>query len=415
MADDAFALSPISARATMPTEADYDAICEAFMETSRGRWFLVEYAKRNRNADTRAVLDAVGRIETMLDERKAPASAPASAIDPAMLDALRDMLAQTQAQFTKALAAGDAVASEDANEAVKRAGQMVQGVAWTLREIGSDGRICTILDEQAQVIARHCDLFDTEPQRARDALAVFAAMRERFDAIAGYGPDPSHDTQAAQPAADMHADAPIAAHASAVAEPDVQIDAVPGQLADAPNGTPEPRAHAVEEADDIAHPTMFPFARDLLNASAPPGRDEPAPPPVAEFDDVEWTGDAFGIPQDDSRQASPEPETPQDIPPTAAGASAHATPVMPHDMPENEIIDVIELDDTPVIVMPPSPQVAQNVAPPRITLGDAILSTGMPSASSAAPLPEKDTMLAAGDPMAALRKMTPFEKIALFS
>ena len=56
MVDEAFALSPISARATLPGEEDYAAIAEAFMETSRGRWFLTEYAKRNRNADTRMVL-----------------------------------------------------------------------------------------------------------------------------------------------------------------------------------------------------------------------------------------------------------------------------------------------------------------------------------------------------------------------
>ena len=63
MAEEAFALSPISARAALPSEEDYAAISAAFMETSRGRWFLGEYAKRNRNADTRMVLDAVARIE----------------------------------------------------------------------------------------------------------------------------------------------------------------------------------------------------------------------------------------------------------------------------------------------------------------------------------------------------------------
>ena len=57
MADEAFALSPISARAALPGEEDYAAISEAFMETSRGRWFLAEYAKRNRNADTRMAMD----------------------------------------------------------------------------------------------------------------------------------------------------------------------------------------------------------------------------------------------------------------------------------------------------------------------------------------------------------------------
>src|ERR1700694_5745315 len=73
MADEAFALSPISARATQPSEQDYDAIREAFMETARGRWFLGEYAKRNRNADTRMVLDAVARVKkTRAAKKRAP-------------------------------------------------------------------------------------------------------------------------------------------------------------------------------------------------------------------------------------------------------------------------------------------------------------------------------------------------------
>src|ERR1700724_211397 len=72
MADEAFALSPISARAAQPSEQDYEAISEAFMETSRGRWFLGEYARRNRNADTRMVLDAVERIEQSLAAQGRP-------------------------------------------------------------------------------------------------------------------------------------------------------------------------------------------------------------------------------------------------------------------------------------------------------------------------------------------------------
>src|SRR6202162_2274416 len=97
MADEAFALSPISARASMPSAEDYDAISQAFMETSRGRWFLGEYAKRNRNADTSMVLDAVARIEESLaaqrpsDSEKGPAevlAAIAVALDEAKAAAL---------------------------------------------------------------------------------------------------------------------------------------------------------------------------------------------------------------------------------------------------------------------------------------------------------------------------------------
>ena len=49
---------------------DFELIEAAVMETARGRWFLREYARRNRNADTKIVLDAVERLkEAVLDGR----------------------------------------------------------------------------------------------------------------------------------------------------------------------------------------------------------------------------------------------------------------------------------------------------------------------------------------------------------
>lgn len=149
MAHDAYALSPISARAAQPAETDYEAICDAFMETSRGRWFLAEYAKRNRNADTRAVLDAVARIETALVARESGVPLVA----PALRDEILSALAEARCTILDALDAAQTIS--DPRE-VRRAGQMVQGVAWTLRESGADPRICNILDKQAKVIAAGC-------------------------------------------------------------------------------------------------------------------------------------------------------------------------------------------------------------------------------------------------------------------
>src|SRR4051812_8443361 len=56
------------------TSADYDAIEAAVMETERGRWFLKEYARRNRNTDSLVVLQAldhIGRLIKGLENRKA--------------------------------------------------------------------------------------------------------------------------------------------------------------------------------------------------------------------------------------------------------------------------------------------------------------------------------------------------------
>ena len=144
MADEAFALSPISARATQPREEDYDAISAAFMETSRGRWFLTEYAKRNRNADTRMVLDAVARIEESLAAQKQPD--PQSSL-PEALAAIRLAVEEARAAASAAL---DGLAPEESLAPVRKGARVIREIAWRLREIGADSRICDLIDFAGQ-------------------------------------------------------------------------------------------------------------------------------------------------------------------------------------------------------------------------------------------------------------------------
>lgn len=47
-------------------EEDYRNFCAALESTQRGRDFLTEYGRRNRNADTEILLDSLDRIETMI-------------------------------------------------------------------------------------------------------------------------------------------------------------------------------------------------------------------------------------------------------------------------------------------------------------------------------------------------------------
>jgi hypothetical protein len=49
---------------TFPRE-QYEALESAVMESARGRWFLTEYARRNRAADTMLLLDALKKIENV--------------------------------------------------------------------------------------------------------------------------------------------------------------------------------------------------------------------------------------------------------------------------------------------------------------------------------------------------------------
>ena len=188
MADEAFALSPISARATLPSEEDYAAIAEAFMETSRGRWFLTEYAKRNRNADTRMVLDAVARIEQSLaaqreEEPRAGGNPPAGGrpfraagrrrpsprrpprrID--LTEALAAIRGSVEAAEESAVEALDSLALEQRLAPVRKGARVLREIAWRLREIGNDGRICDLIDSQVTVIEKGTDQFSSEEASA---------------------------------------------------------------------------------------------------------------------------------------------------------------------------------------------------------------------------------------------------------
>ncbi len=168
MADEAFALSPISARAAQPSEEDYAAISEAFMETSRGRWFLGEYAKRNRNADTRLVLDAVARIEQSIAAQKQ------SAADNTLADALAAIRAAVGEAQVRNDSAGRSCAGPSPRP-VRKGARVMREISWRLREIGADGRICDILDSQAGVIEAAAGQVSDAP--ARDAQdAAFAEI-----------------------------------------------------------------------------------------------------------------------------------------------------------------------------------------------------------------------------------------------
>ena len=169
MADEAFALSPISARATMPGEADYDAISAAFMETSRGRWFLSEYAKRNRNADTSMVLDAVARIEANIAAQKD--AAPEHALAEA-LAAIRETVDEARAAASAALG-GAAV--DESLAPIRRGAQVIRETLLRLREIGVGGRIYDLMDSQVSAIEAGC--------KQIASIDAQAALSAAFDLI----------------------------------------------------------------------------------------------------------------------------------------------------------------------------------------------------------------------------------------
>jgi hypothetical protein len=302
MADEAFALSPISARAAMPGEADYDAISAAFMETSRGRWFLNEYAKRNRNADTRMVLDAVARIEQNLAAQKD--AAPEHALAEA-LAAIRQTV--DEARTAASVALGGAAVDESLVP-IRGGAQVIRETLSRLREIGADGRIYDLMDSQVSAIEAGCEQIASTDARA--ALnAAFDLIDQRIKGFADEDdaplsvretpPSPSAmDEQAPAATAEFVPPSEVAPEAAAALPPE---DIAAAQI--------EPAATEADAAHDEA-------VLDLIALEmAAPDFDEPdiAEAHVMETNSVE--------PDIVSQAAEPPQPEPAPIPQPSLGAS----------------------------------------------------------------------------------------------
>lgn len=278
MADEAHAPSSFPADAATPSEADYTAIHDVFMETARGRWFLAEFAKRNRNADTSMVLDAVARIEQSLAGAKdAPAdlSEVFAAIGPIVEEAKQQAIAALQGQPSATRFA-----------TAYRSVRAIREVAWMLRESGSDSGVCDGLDAQANTIDRSLDqLAAIAPGDTVEA--IFTDLIQRLEDLAGgelpsmpAAPAPPPQQQGRppappppQPARDHHEMRTV----SEAPEPQQQLAldaAIPVALADEHDLTATPFA-ASEPATNIevmsAHQSDAPHIEPATAASTKEG------------------------------------------------------------------------------------------------------------------------------------------------
>ncbi|WP_201759983.1 hypothetical protein [Bradyrhizobium sp. AC87j1] len=242
MANEAFALSPMSARAAEPNEQDYDAIREAFMETARGRWFLGEYAKRNRNADTSMVLDAVAKIEETLAAQRQPV------VEDRLPEALVEIRRAIREAETIAIAAVDPTAIEASLAAIPRGVRIIKEISWRWREIGADGRICDLIDSQLASIEAACGQISTIDPRV-ELKAAFDLLRDRVEQTDG-GATP----QAAPPAS-----APVQEAPSSVAE--AAVETAPAAMAsEAPVAFTEPPQDVAAAAEPEAAVASEAFA-----------------------------------------------------------------------------------------------------------------------------------------------------------
>ncbi|MCK1274801.1 hypothetical protein IVB46_06880 [Bradyrhizobium sp. 61] len=441
MANEAFALSPMSARAAEPNEQDYDAIREAFMETARGRWFLGEYAKRNRNADTRMVLDAVAKIEETLAAQRLPV------VEDRLPEALVEIRRAIREAETIAIAAFDPAAIEASLAPIPRGVRIIKEISWRWREIGADGRICDLIDSQLASIEAACGQLSTIDPRA-ELKAAFDLLRDRVEQLDGDGDTAPQAAVHPAPAA-MATEAPVA-----FTEAPQDIAATPAPEAAVEASVAEARAVGEEAIDVATEPELIagnhvgPEEEVAEAAAFTEVTDGVSLDAAAEAED-EAILDAIAL-----EMAAPDPEFDEitepveleaAIPePMAAEVAAPIAAELPEPVAAEPAVTAVAeepAEDAPIAmdslarltdaIAEAAAEVMEQPAPAMAaaaTFGAAPTATlPMPSPLSAS-LPEPSlgaTILASGilqkpraaanDPMAPIRRMTQAEKIAFFS
>jgi hypothetical protein len=176
-----------TASAAEPGEPNYDAIHAAVVGTAEGRWFLAQYASRNRNADTAQVLAAIERLECEMGrEHSAPAAPPPPEPTPPGPDMAR--LRRDLGEFADALARADIAAIAPAAAPAERpsilaATEALHGLAWFMRERGMDPRWCDRIEGCVGDIRAVCAIPDLTAQRTRALVDVLGGLERRLRAI----------------------------------------------------------------------------------------------------------------------------------------------------------------------------------------------------------------------------------------
>jgi hypothetical protein len=320
MPDRPFALSLVPP--LPPAEDDYDAICATMMESARGRWFLDEYARRNRNADTALVLAAIERVESAI--RGERDQQPYQSFRTQLLE-MAKAITMTRAEVAEIGPQAQArdkgpeapPANVQASPQILGTAERIADVAWTMRERGFDPKTCDQIEALAASILSAPFLRDTDDQRTHQLSEVLVYLERRIDTmLEAYASAPSVEAQAPseQSAASTQTDV-VAADASetgpaakqtAEREP-TRLAAVPVEDAAAVSDTPAESkldsatfaAHGAEAAEPANESPSH-----LETASASP--DAPAPAETAPFD-AGHPGDPPSAETEASARLTPEP------------------------------------------------------------------------------------------------------------
>ncbi len=204
-----------------PTGGDFDALERAVRETTRGRTFLDEYARRIRSTEMEKILSAVERLANSQQERVAASN----------LEVLRrelDTMAASISQTRREIAAIKPVSNDTRNDRISAAteeldfvvrsteratadilsaAERIQAMSGEFKAKGVEGALCDELENHATNLMIACSFQDLTGQRMNKVVNTLRYLEQRVSAmiqIWGISPD---DAKGNHPPMDTRPDA----------------------------------------------------------------------------------------------------------------------------------------------------------------------------------------------------------------
>lgn len=179
---------------------EYDAIEEAVLATPKGRWFLEEYARRNRSADTNEVIVAIERLYDLARETSAGTRFGFLYHD---MQQMRRAMEETR-KAVAAVKPGDrhnheeagpdqlaavAEAAERAASDIAKASERLQEIGETLRGAGADTDLCDEIENHATGIFMASAYHEMTGKRISLIVEALAEMEKHIERVISHWED----------------------------------------------------------------------------------------------------------------------------------------------------------------------------------------------------------------------------------
>ena len=345
MANNPLALLGIEAEP--PQEAEYDAVYAAVTATERGRWFLTEFASRNRHADTGALVAALARVEAAV---AANASSHQSIAAPNLVGAVEEI---ADIAFGLRERGADKVLCDALDASLRHIGAASGGGAGGREAARNTSPPEAVAPTAAETLPADVDRtdgravatdtsagFELELQDREKFAAAATALAASLSALDGQG---SEDMQGAPPAEQGRATADVI-------PPSIGVIPAHDYTAPAqPEPQPEPVANAarwyIEAPDFVFQTTARPANGHAVPSSNNSGELQPLRP-----------RQRLANPQDDPAELFEPASAPAAKPHSAALRVANAAPISAAPVTAAKIAAAPELAAPPVLAAPrPAP------------------------------------------------------------